>query len=164
MQSTPHSPLPLAPPVGNGADRHGQGLEAGRGDYGDYLNRGGAAQDHREAPVAPTSPNLTTAFHHGPAETETSMPTLRRLNTEQLRDMLRVTIATPFSENARRKERMVSASLTVRQLKDDIAQDREETYDRNGMRLVWQGRIVRDEEVLGVVIGKVSLVLGTGLS
>jgi hypothetical protein len=52
---------------------------------------------------------------------------------------------------------MVPAGNTVWQLKDEIAQDEEERYERVGMRLVWQGRIVRDEEVLGDIVGKVSL-------
>ena len=155
MQSTPHSPSPLSPVTGNGHDRHGQSYEGSRGEYGDYLNRGGSAQDPREAPVAPSSPQLTTAFHHGPAEMDTSILNLRKPHTEQGRDTLRVAIATPFSENARRKERKIPAAHTVRQLKDEIAQDEEERYERIGMRLVWQGRIVRDEEVLGDVVGKV---------
>jgi hypothetical protein len=161
MQSTPHSPLPLVPGPGNGHelhDHHGQVYEGNRGEYGDYLNRGGgSAQDPREAPVAPSSPQLTTAFHHGPADIDTSLPTLQRRHMEQPRNVLRVAIATPFSENARRKERMVPAGNTVWQLKDEIAQDEEERYERVGMRLVWQGRIVRDEEVLGDIVGKVSL-------
>lgn len=157
MQSTPHSPLPLIPAAGNGHEIHGQGYEGNPGEYGDYMNRGGSAQDHHEAPGAPTSPNLTTAFHRGPAEIDTSAPFLRRRTTEQMRDMLRVAIATPFSENARRKERNIPAGFTVRQLKDEVAHDQEEKYERSGMRLVWQGRIVRDEEVLGEIVGKVSL-------
>lgn len=49
----------------------------------------------------------------------------------------------------------MSTGTTVAQLKDRIAHDEDEQWERNGMRLVWQGRIVRDDEVLGDIVGKV---------
>lgn len=46
-------------------------------------------------------------------------------------------------------------SKTVAQLKDDCARgDFGEKFEREGMRLVWHGRIVRDQETLGEVVGK----------
>ena len=44
-------------------------------------------------------------------------------------------------------------------MKDDIAEGKhsDEKWNREGMRLVWQGRIVRDEEKLADIVGSVSI-------
>ena len=72
--------------------------------------------------------------------------------------MLRIAVATPFNDNDRRKERSVPANWTVRTFKDQVASEEEGHWDRESMRLVWRGRIVRDDELLGGVIGEVSIV------
>jgi hypothetical protein len=49
--------------------------------------------------------------------------------------------------------------MTVQEMKDEIARGglgQEEKWEREGMRLVWQGRIVRDEERVGEIVGNVS--------
>ena len=49
-------------------------------------------------------------------------------------------------------------SLTVRELKEELILGRfgeEGPWEREGMRLVWQGRIVRDEESIGNIVGSV---------
>ena len=113
----------------------------------------------RDDAIPPSSPGLTTFHRHGPGHGEdplSSIPSLRRRETGRSEgDLLRIAIATPFTDNERRKERQVGHGTTVAILKDLISQDEEDKWERNGMRLVWQGRIVRDEEVLGEVIGKV---------
>ena len=50
--------------------------------------------------------------------------------------------------------------MTVHQLKREIAQGGlggDETWEVEGMRLVWHGRIARDEERVGDIVGSVSL-------
>lgn len=51
----------------------------------------------------------------------------------------------------------MSRTKTVADLKDDCARgDFGEKFEREGLRLVWHGRIVRDDETLGEVVGEVS--------
>lgn len=51
----------------------------------------------------------------------------------------------------------MSRTKTIAELKDDCARgDFGEKFEREGLRLVWHGRIVRDNETLGDVVGEVS--------
>lgn len=76
---------------------------------------------------------------------------------------VRIAIVTPFSDvgSARRKEGcLVDPSWKVADLKDALASgtwaggEDGERWERTGMRVVWQGRIVRDEETIGDITGK----------
>ena len=73
---------------------------------------------------------------------------------------VRIQIQTPFSDlgDSRRKELVVDRSLSAGELKDGLASGRwrDESWLREGMRLVWRGRIVKDEEALGGVVASVS--------
>lgn len=75
-------------------------------------------------------------------------------------DDIRIYIQTPLSDSAEgRKEMSVSRNLLVRELKDGLAEGRWDSstqWVREGMRLVWRGRIVKDQETLGEVIKDVS--------
>lgn len=53
---------------------------------------------------------------------------------------------------------MLDRSMLVSRLKDDLASGRwgDEGWTRDGMRLVWRGRIIRDDETLGDVVRDVS--------
>jgi len=80
---------------------------------------------------------------------------------------MRIQIQTPFSdlgessEGGRRKELVVDRGMRASELKDGMAAGQwgDEGWIRDGMRLVWRGRIVRDEEELGQVAKDVSLFL-----
>jgi hypothetical protein len=53
----------------------------------------------------------------------------------------------------------VQRDKTVGELKEELARgEYEGQWEREGMRIVWQGRIVRDEEALGDIVGNVSLI------
>jgi len=71
---------------------------------------------------------------------------------------MRVSIATPFTESRRKECKILPRDTLVFALKDDIANgwDGDERWVRENMRLVWQGRIIRDEERLGDIVGNVS--------
>ena len=50
--------------------------------------------------------------------------------------------------------------MTVLELKREIAHGGlagDEKWEGEGMRLVWQGRIARDEEKVGEIVGNVSI-------
>lgn len=76
---------------------------------------------------------------------------------------MRIQIQTPMSESSSsKKEIAVERALSVKELKDGLASGRWGSdqegveWAREGMRLVWRGRIVRDEETLGEVVKSVS--------
>ena len=77
---------------------------------------------------------------------------------------MRIQIQTPFSDlgessgSGRRKELVVDRTMRAFELKDGLADGKwgDEGWIRDGMRLVWRGRIVRDEEELGQVVKDVS--------
>jgi hypothetical protein len=76
---------------------------------------------------------------------------------------MRIQVQTPFSdmesnENGRRKEVVVDRSIKACELKDRFASGQWDNgaWIREGMRLVWRGRIVRDDEILGEVVKDVS--------
>ena len=51
-------------------------------------------------------------------------------------------------------------SMAVREVKDEVARGAigdGDRWERDGMRLVWQGRIIRDEERVGEVVGNVGI-------
>ena len=82
---------------------------------------------------------------------------------------MRIQIQTPFSdlgessEGGRRKELVVDRGMRAFELKDGMAAGQwgDAGWIRDGMRLVWRGRIVRDEEELGQVVKDVRLVLSS---
>jgi hypothetical protein len=82
---------------------------------------------------------------------------------------MRIHVQTPFSDlgessaNGRRKELVVDRTLTVEGLKDGLAAGQwgDDGWLRTGMRLVWRGRIVRDEEILGEIVRGVSGILNS---
>ena len=74
--------------------------------------------------------------------------------------MVRINVQTPFDDggsSSRRKEGWpVRRQLTIGQVKDEVANGKfreGERWERKGMRLVWQGRIVSDEETVGDIVG-----------
>jgi hypothetical protein len=74
---------------------------------------------------------------------------------------VRIDVRNPWSDGeGRRKEGwVVQRDKTVGELKEELARgEYEGRWEREGMRIVWQGRIVRDEEMLGDVVGIVSLI------
>ena len=76
-------------------------------------------------------------------------------------DTVLISIATPYNDvggSRRNAARAVPMSTSVVQIKNDIAAGKwdGDEWERRNMRLVWQGRIIRDEEVLRDVFGKVS--------
>ncbi|WWD16155.1 hypothetical protein CI109_100580 [Kwoniella shandongensis] len=132
------------------------------------------------SPLPPTSPSLTTTFRHHPQPVPTptaERPELRhrqsprhsysRLETDTdtsaSLSTIKISIHTPFGEtdgsSQRRKEGWtVTRWKTVEELKDDLANGTLEgagNWERGGMRLVYHGRIVRDQERLGDVVGKI---------
>lgn len=76
---------------------------------------------------------------------------------------MRIRIQSPFGDSGasleRRKEGWVlPANETIGELKDDLAHGQLEgagLWEREDMRIVYHGRIVRDQEKLGDVVGKV---------
>ena len=124
------------------------------------------------SPLRPASPTLTTSFarHHQPTVDTDDRPSIRRRTTQHhntapnsTENAVRIAVVTPSYDDrdaARRKEGWaVSPSLEIRSLKDQIARGDHasdgERWERDEMRLVWQGRIVRDEETVGGIIGNV---------
>ncbi|ORX33783.1 hypothetical protein BD324DRAFT_638558 [Kockovaella imperatae] len=130
------------------------------------------------------SPPLSTAFqrHHQPTHTPTgedidpfsrrrpvnsgagpssrTIPTRRDIQGE-LNDENSVwlCIATPYNDiegSQGRRASRVARDRLIAQIKDDIASGNWDgsVWERDKMRLVWQGRIVRDEESIGSVVGK----------
>lgn len=82
--------------------------------------------------------------------------------------MIRIDVRTPFDDGILRiKEGVpVHRSTTIREIKDDVAVGKfgqGGIWQREGMRIVWQGRIVRDEEVVGEVVANVSNISVWGL-
>ncbi|OCF36425.1 hypothetical protein I316_01674 [Kwoniella heveanensis BCC8398] len=76
-------------------------------------------------------------------------------------DTIRVSVQTPFGDSGHRSRRKegypLSRSITVQQLKDDLVGGKLEGagfWEKEGMRMVYQGRIVRDHETLGDIVGK----------
>ncbi|KAK8869583.1 hypothetical protein IAR55_000150 [Kwoniella newhampshirensis] len=123
-------------------------------------------------PLPPPSPSLTTTFRRHPQPVAT--PTAERPKLRQRQShhhsysnvdessMIRISIHTPFGEtdgsSSRRKEGWVVARwTTIEELKEDLANgvlDGAGQWERGGMRVVYHGRIVRDHERLGDVVGK----------
>ena len=78
-------------------------------------------------------------------------------------DTVLVSIATPYNDvggSKKNASRAIPVSSNVASIKDDLASGKwdGDEWERRNMRLVWQGRIVRDEEVLKDMLGKVSFV------
>ena len=72
-------------------------------------------------------------------------------------DMVSIRIATPYNEvdSKRRDAQLVPRTRTVGEIKDEIAAAKwdGDDWERDRMRLVWQGRIIADEELVGDVVG-----------
>ncbi|ORY28318.1 hypothetical protein BCR39DRAFT_535499 [Naematelia encephala] len=120
----------------------------------------------------PSSPTLPTYHRHHPHRPTAPdvidldpLPALRRRITQPQQppaeDTMRINIATPFADSgessSRRKDGFaVPRSMRCMDLKDELGLgqfgDGMERWEREGMRVVWQGRIVRDEERLGDVV------------
>jgi hypothetical protein len=112
--------------------------------------------------LPPSSPTLFHHHHHPqptatpPAEGASSLRRRRTTTISAADETLQISIATPFTESRRKECKPLPRNTTVLALKDIIAGgwgEDEEQWVRDGMRLVWQGRIVRDEEKLGDVVG-----------
>ncbi|WVQ98951.1 hypothetical protein IAU59_006083 [Kwoniella sp. CBS 9459] len=76
-------------------------------------------------------------------------------------DTIRVSVQTPFGDSGHRSRRKegypLPRSTTVQQLKDDLVGGKLEGagfWEKEGMRMVYHGRIVRDHETLGDIVGK----------
>ncbi|WVW82843.1 hypothetical protein I302_104855 [Kwoniella bestiolae CBS 10118] len=131
------------------------------------------------SPLPPPSPTLTTSFRHhphghqpapntaDPSEPSPSSSTLRHRSPYTQSDgdsgTVRISIQTPFGDlggsRSRRKEGWpLSLNKTISSIKEDLIHGRIEgagTWEKEGMRVVYHGRIVRDDETLQDIIGKV---------
>lgn len=117
-------------------------------------------------PASPTFPSLHRRHQPTrPAEpyrdTSPSGSSLRRRAVPREGDIIRVDIRSPFGDGGSRiKEGFpIHRATTIRELKDGIAEGQygeRAIWIREGMRIVWQGRIVRDEEAVGDVVANVS--------
>ncbi|WVF71961.1 hypothetical protein IAT40_006771 [Kwoniella sp. CBS 6097] len=135
------------------------------------------------SPLPPSSPSLSTTFRHHPRPGATT-PTAEvpdqssSASSSGLRhrapyihshhdtntndgDTIRVSVQTPFGDSGHRSRRKegypLPRSTTVQELKDDLVGGRLEGagfWEKEGMRMVYHGRIVRDHETLGDVVGK----------
>lgn len=131
-------------------------------------------ENQADVPQSPTIPHLR---HHQPTTADnndhTTLGLRQRHATAPPRPIspggvdsnsMRIQIQTSFSdlgessENGRRKELVVDRGMRAFELKDGMANGQwgDEGWIRDGMRLVWRGRIVRDEEELGQVVKDVS--------
>lgn len=132
--------------------------------------------DHQDTAPLPDQSSPTFASlrrHHQPTQPaepyrdtspSASSSTLRRRAIIRDGDVLRIDIRTPFENGASgtKEGYPVHRSTTVREFKDGIAEGQYgegSIWIRDGMRIVWQGRIIRDEEVIGDVVANVSLPL-----
>lgn len=128
----------------------------------------GAADASGSSVPPPSSPSLSTFRRHQPASTgEAADPFpgltgLRRRHSQHrsaAADTILVDVRSPWSDLAsgRPEGWPMSRTKTIAELKDDCARgDFGEKFEREGLRLVWHGRIVRDNETLGDVVGEVS--------
>jgi hypothetical protein len=144
-----------------------------------YPENGTNGIDNQEIPFSePQSPTVPHLRHHQPTtddnpDNHTSSGLRHRHAPNRTlspggvdSSSMRIQIQTPFSdlgessENAggRRKELVVDRTMRGFELKDGLAGGKwgDEGWVRDGMRLVWRGRIVRDEEELGQVVKDVS--------
>ena len=142
-----------------------------------YPENGTNGIENPEIPFSePQSPTIPHLRHHQP----TTDDNLTNPTTSGLRQRhgpnrpispggidsssMRIQIQTPFSDlgessgSGRRKELIVDRTMRGFELKDGLADGKwgDEGWIRDGMRLVWRGRIVRDEEELGQVVKDVS--------
>ncbi|KAL7424240.1 hypothetical protein Q5752_001826 [Cryptotrichosporon argae] len=128
----------------------------------------------------PPSPTVPSLRRHQPPQPATvsddpARPTLRRRvlsypntasgepssstssGTSTGTGTIRISVQTPFADlgASGRKEWRVPVDKGVGAVKDEIADGRMELgrWERQGMRMVWQGRIVRDDETLGRIVG-----------
>ncbi|WVQ78569.1 hypothetical protein IAT38_000655 [Cryptococcus sp. DSM 104549] len=131
---------------------------------------------HRENPSPLPPPSPTLYRHHNPGDPAEPPSHLRhRLPRTRSHDTpamtasstanpnsMRIRIQTPYGdsevESAKRKEGWaVSRGKTVGELKDELGRGGLEgagVWEREGMRMVYHGRIVRDHERLDDVVGK----------
>jgi len=140
-------------------------------------NRTNGIETPNDVPQSPTVPHLR---HHQPTTDDnndhTTLGMRQRHHNAPHRPLspggidsnsMRIQIQTPFSdlgessEGGRRKELVVDRGMRAFELKDGMAAGQwgDEGWIRDGMRLVWRGRIVRDEEELGQVVKDVSFYL-----
>ncbi|OXC69167.1 hypothetical protein AYX13_02110 [Cryptococcus neoformans] len=120
------------------------------------------------APFPPPSPTL---FRHRPQPDGPEPSGLRhRLprttsheGQHSGRHSVRIRIQSPFGDSGASLERrmegwVLPAHETIGELKDDLAHGQLEgagLWEREDMRIVYHGRIVRDQEKLGDVVGKI---------
>ena len=125
----------------------------------------------------PSSPTLSSFRHHAPTpRTEAPQPSRQSSSSSLVHrrphgeatgadaDDLTICLRTPYDDGAglsSRNERIVPGRTSVGELKDHLAA--EGNWQREGMRLIWHGRILRDEEKLGDALVAVSLVLVNNL-
>ena len=116
-----------------------------------HLHRHQPTTEHQETPIQADG---LRRRHQGDRETSGAGSSSSSSNT------LRIQIQTPFSDlgDSRRKEVVVDRALSVGELKDGLANGKwsDEGWIREGMRLVWRGRIVHDGESLGNIVAAVS--------
>ncbi|WVR05358.1 hypothetical protein IAU60_002372 [Kwoniella sp. DSM 27419] len=122
--------------------------------------------------LPPSSPALSATFRHHPQPT----PTVDTTEASQSRhrvpylhadgqggNLIRVSVQTPWGDSGHRSRRKegyyLRRDVTVADLKGDLVAGRLEGaghWEEDGMRLVYHGRIVRDHEALGDIVGKQS--------
>lgn len=117
----------------------------------------------------PASPSFQSLHRHQPTQTaepyrdtSPSGSIRRRPLTSRDPDAIYIDIKTPFDDALQRRKEgyPVSRTASVREVKDGIAVGQyggsPGVWVRPGMRLVWQGRIIRDEETVSDVVANVS--------
>ncbi|EIW70059.1 hypothetical protein TREMEDRAFT_29901 [Tremella mesenterica DSM 1558] len=120
------------------------------------------ADDPSSIPT-PSSPTISSIRHHAtptvqdpdlPLSRPSSSSLRRRLPSPSSQDnpLLRICLMSPFGEHgsSMRRERSCSPSMKVNELKDQVGEEGE--WDREGMRLIWRGRLLKDEEILGDIL------------
>ncbi|WRT67357.1 uncharacterized protein IL334_004328 [Kwoniella shivajii] len=119
---------------------------------------------HHPPPQAtPTGDNAESSIRHLTPYNHADSPDNMTNNLSGLgAGMVRISVQTPFGDlggtRSRRKEGWpLLPTKTISSLKDDLINGKLEgagTWEKDGMRIVYHGRIVRDHETLSDVIGK----------
>ncbi|WWC89787.1 uncharacterized protein L201_004713 [Kwoniella dendrophila CBS 6074] len=137
------------------------------------------------SPLPPTSPTLSSTFRHHqpqhghgtgtgtgavePSEASSSSSVRHRTPYTHMddsnidEDLVRISIQTPFGDlggtRSRKKEGWpFNKNKTIEELKQDLINGKIHgagTWEKDGMRVVYHGRIVRDNETLKDIIGKI---------
>lgn len=104
----------------------------------------------------PQAEGLRQRHVHSPLHPPPALPPTAAESQPAPQDMLRLHIQTPYADLGSTHTHTWDAphGMTVREAKDVIAtgQAGYGRWERDGLRLVWRGRILRDEDKLGAVL------------